>query len=298
MTPDSLARLAQPAILAAPAAIGRSLSFRLVPGADPRSALTTLRRVMRPDWGAVGLGEPLTRALGRTVPGLRPFPALAGIGVAVPSTQHALWLTMLAGDRSTVVDRCDAVRAALDGPFVLDDAMDTFLYAGGRDLTGFEDGTENPKGDDAIAAVLAPEGAGRAGSSFVAVQRWVHDLAGFRARAPEERDAIFGRRHSDNAEIEDAPDSAHVKRTAQEDFDPPAFMVRRSMPWSTGLAQGLEFVAYASTLDAYEHALRRMLGLDDGIVDALFTFSRPITGGYYWCPPVAADRLDLTAIGI
>ncbi|MDC4226835.1 MAG: hypothetical protein MPW15_21960 [Candidatus Manganitrophus sp.] len=33
----------------------------------------------------------------------------------------------------------------LDEAFVLDDAMDTFLYAGGIDLTGYEDGTENPK---------------------------------------------------------------------------------------------------------------------------------------------------------
>jgi putative iron-dependent peroxidase len=28
-------------------------------------------------------------------------------------------------------------------------------------------------------------------------------------------------------------------------------------------------------------------------VDGLFTFSRPVTGGYYWCPPVARGRLDL-----
>jgi putative iron-dependent peroxidase len=302
MEPDSLARLAQPAILAAPAAIGRSLVFRLAPHAepaiDPRGALAALRDRLQPDWGMVGIGEPLMRALGRAVPGLRTFPALAGTGIGVPSTQQAVWLYVLAGDRSTVVDRADAVGAALDGPFVLEDAMDTFLYAGGRDLTGYEDGTENPKGDDAVAAVLVADGAGRAGSSFVAVQRWVHDLARFRAHAPAERDAIIGRRREDNQEIEDAPDSAHVKRSAQEDYDPPAFMVRRSMPWSTGFAQGLEFVAYARTLDAYERVLRRMLGLDDGTVDALFTFSRPITGGYYWCPPLEGEKLDLTALGL
>jgi putative iron-dependent peroxidase len=30
-----------------------------------------------------------------------------------------------------------------------------------------------------------------------------------------------------------------------------------------------------------------MMGLDDGI-DSLFRFTRPVTGAYYWCPPVAA----------
>ena len=70
------------------------------------------------------------------------------------------------------------------------------------------------------------------------------------------------------------------------------------MPWSDGEEHGLEFIAYAASLDAFERMLRRMLGLDDGIVDALFTFSRPVTGGYYWCPPVRAGKIDLTALGI
>ena len=89
-----------------------------------------------------------------------------------------------------------------------------------------------------------------------------------------------------------------MKRAAQESYDPPAFMVRRSMPWATEAAQGLEFIAYGASLDAYEHVLRRMLGLEDGVVDALFSFSRPITGGYYWCPPVTDARLDLRALGV
>ena len=137
-----------------------------------------------------------------------------------------------------------------------------------------------------------------AGSSFVSVQRWVHDLAAFRAHDEAGRDAIVGRRHADNEEIEDAPESAHVKRTAQELFAPTAFMVRRSLPFADPDRRGLEFVAYCATLDAFERMLRHMAGLDDGIVDALFGFSKPVTGGHYWCPPVAGGRLDLSAIGL
>ncbi len=89
-----------------------------------------------------------------------------------------------------------------------------------------------------------------------------------------------------------------MKRGAQESYDPPAFMVRRSMPWATAHAQGLEFIAYGASLDRYERVLRRMAGLEDGIVDSLFTFSRPVTGGYYWCPPVDGDRLDLRRLAL
>ena len=77
------------------------------------------------------------------------------------------------------------------------------------------------------------------------MQRWAHDLERFRRHSRDERDAIIGRRLSDNEEIEDAPESAHVKRTAQELFDPTAFMVRRSHPWASNEAQGLEFIAFA-----------------------------------------------------
>jgi putative iron-dependent peroxidase len=54
---------------------------------------------------------------------------------------------------------------------VVADAMPTFMYTG-RDLTGYEDGTENPKGKKAEKAAIVASGTGFAGSSFVAVQRW------------------------------------------------------------------------------------------------------------------------------
>jgi putative iron-dependent peroxidase len=107
-----------------------------------------------------------------------------------------------------------------------------------------------------------------------------------------------GRSRRTNEELADAPPSAHVKRTAQESFDPPAFMLRRSMPYGTVHEHGLYFVAFGATLDAFERALRRMAGLDDGIVDGLLGFSHAVSGGYYWCPPLGDDgRLDLRALG-
>ena len=287
----------QPGILAQPLPYGRSLTFRLAPDADHKAALDRLRDGWDPAGGVIGIGAPLARALGASVPGLDAFPALAGIGCSVPSTQQALWALPRAADRSAVFDRAQRIAALLAPALVLDDALDTWNYQGSRDLTGYEDGTENPKGEDAIDAAISAVPP-LAGSSFVAVQRWVHDLAGFNARPKAERDAIIGRERETNEELEDAPESAHVKRTAQEDYDPPAFMLRRSMPWSTGLAQGLEFIAFGHSTDAFARQMRRMAGLEDGVVDALFRFSRPVTGGYYWCPPLADKKLDLRLIGL
>ena len=141
------------------------------------------------------------------------------------------------------------------------------------------------------------QGVGIDGSSFAAVQQWLHDFPKYATTSRTEQDNCFGRDQESNGELDDAPVSAHVKRTAQEDFDPEAFVVRRSMPWVAGADAGLVFLAFGKSFDAFEAQLRRMTGHDDGITDALFRFTRPLTGGYYWCPPVAGGTIDLSALG-
>ena len=56
------------------------------------------------------------------------------------------------------------------------------------------------------------------------------------------------------------------------------------------------FLAFGHSFDAFEAQLRRMSGLEDGIVDGLYRISKPLTGGYYWCPPVREGRLDLSLV--
>ena len=70
------------------------------------------------------------------------------------------------------------------------------------------------------------------------------------------------------------------------------------MPWADEYAAGLYFVAFGESFDAFEAQLRRMTGAEDGIVDALFTFTRPVSGGYFWCPPIKDGRLDLAHLGL
>jgi putative iron-dependent peroxidase len=294
---------AQPGILQPVPAAGRHLSFTLQPSAserDVRAALAALAPLADGDTAVVGLGPPLPRALGRTLPGLRDFPPLsvAGTGTAVPATPTALWVWLRGPEHGEFVAATRRIARALAPAFVLDQALDTFRHGTGRDLTGYEDGTENPEGAAAVAAALVQgAGAGCDGASFAAVQQWVHDFDAFERLTPAARDDAIGRRLDDNGELEDAPASAHVKRTAQERFEPPAFVLRRSMPWTRDAQAGLMFVAFGRSLDAFEAQMRRMAGQDDGVADALFGFSRPVTGAYFWCPPMRDGRLDLAVLG-
>jgi putative iron-dependent peroxidase len=245
----------------------------------------------------VGLGTPLLQALDRHLPGLTAFAAPSGSRVEIPATQLALWLWLRGDDAGELLHRARAAQALLAEAFDLDESLPAFCHAGGRDLSGYEDGTENPEGDAALATALCADGGdGLQGSSYVAVQRWEHNFDAFDAMGRDAQDASIGRRRSDNVELDDAPDSAHVRRTAQEDFAPEAFVLRRSMPWIDGDRAGLMFVAFGASLAAFEAQLRRMSGAEDGVVDALFRFTRPVSGANFWCPPIRDGHLNLQAL--
>ncbi|MBZ9785387.1 Dyp-type peroxidase [Pseudomonas sp. REP124] len=290
----------QPGILATPVPLqARHMFFALESVADLPAALDKLTQLVDGASAVVGFGEPLVKALGTNIEGLRTFPAMTGVGVNNPSTQMALWCWLHGTDRGELLNRSNVFAAALEPALRLVQVTEGFRHRDGHDLTGYEDGTENPQDEAAVAAALIGNGAeGMVGGSFAAIQQWQHDLKRFHAMSSHETDDIMGRRLSDNEELDDAPISAHVKRTAQESFAPEAFVVRRSMPWIEDERAGLMFLAFGFSLDAFEVQLRRMSGLEDGVTDGLYRISRPITGGYYWCPPLKDGRLDLRALSI
>lgn len=300
--------LCQPGIFDPIPAVARyvvfSLSEKGVDAQAIKDALSRLSPLANGSDVVLGIGPSLVAALGAQVPGLHEFPDLSGHGVKVPSTPGTLWCWVRGDDLGDLLHLTRKVQKALAPEFAVRHVVDAFRHAlaesgHGRDLTGFEDGTENPVGEAAEeAAFVHGQGEGLDGSSFVAVQQWVHDLDAFEALADDERDHHIGRRLADNEEIEGSPVSAHVKRTAQESFNPPAFMLRRSMPWMMSMQAGLMFVAFGQSLYAFEAQMRRMAGQDDGITDAMFRISRPVSGAYFWCPPLRDGKLDLRRIGL
>jgi putative iron-dependent peroxidase len=306
-TPDTPAKLYQPGILEPVPAVARYVLFNLAdPSVDEaaiKEALTRVTPLVNGSDVVIGLGPSLVKALGVEIPNLHEFPEFSRGDAKVAVTPGTLWCWLRGSDLGDLLHVTRKVQKALAPAFVVRHAIDAFRHAWddkhGKDLTGFEDGTENPEGDKAEEAAFAHGlGEGLDGSSYVAVQQWVHDLDAFEALGDEQREHHFGRRRESNEEIEDAPESAHVKRTAQESFDPEAFVLRRSMPWMMSMQAGLMFVAFGKSFQAFEQQMRRMAGHDDGIVDAMFAISKPVSGAYFWCPPMRDGRLDLRRLGL
>ncbi len=287
----------QPAIFIDVPPRSRYLTFVIKNPSELKDVITALSHMVDGTSVVMGLGIKVAMTLQKEVPGLRLFPELKGAKQPVHATPGDLWFWLRGEDLGELLHRGRALEVIAQPAFELHNVVDGFKYGDGMDLTGYQDGTENPEGDEAIEATLMQgESSKMDGSSFVAVQQWLHDLNYFESLSAQEQDNVIGRSKDTNEEIPSAPISAHVKRVEQEDFTPEAFVVRRSSPWIENQQSGLMFLSFGHSFDAFEAQLHRMLGLDDNVTDALFDFSRPLTGNYYWCPPVGKEGLNLAQL--
>src|SRR3954467_14829024 len=152
-----MAVLPQPAILESAPARARFVSFAFhpsgepPPGADVTAVLAALAAIEHDPKAVIGIGMPLVERLGCSIGGLRAFP---GDLSAFPSTQHALWVFLAHGDATHLFDVGRELAARFRGLLDVVEEVDAFGYREGRDLSGFVDGTENPKGDDAVRAAI------------------------------------------------------------------------------------------------------------------------------------------------
>jgi putative iron-dependent peroxidase len=268
----------------------------------PDAVSAVLAGLRLPPGALLGIGRPLVdRLVGpAALPGLSAMRDRRGPGghPKVPADQAPLFGLVTGADPGAALHRGRALCAALGPAFSLRAERALYTFAGGRDLSGYADGTENPTGDAALEAAFVAEGP-LAGSTFLSAQVWQHALRALEALPQADQDRLIGRRRSDDVELDDAPPRAHVRRTAQESFDPPTFLLRRSMPWGGLGAHGLLFFAYATEVAAFDRMMSRMLGEEDGVVDAIFDFSSVLGGGHYWVPAAGpGGALQLGALGL
>lgn len=229
--------------------------------------------------------------------GLRDFAAMGGAGGPLaPATQRDLLFWVQGAGRDDVLDRALATHRAIGAAGRLELDLTGFTYRDSRDLTGFIDGTANPKDADRLETALVPQGRPGAGGAFVLSQKWVHDLEAFRALPIPEQERVIGRTKVDSIELEGAamPATSHVSRTDVKVDGVAQKIYRRSTPFGGATEHGLYFLAFARELPRFEVQLRRMFGVsEDGLRDRLTEFSRPTTGSYWFAPSEAA----LTRLG-
>jgi putative iron-dependent peroxidase len=170
------------------------------------------------------------------------------------------------------------------------DEVHGFRYFDDRDLLGFVDGTENPRGEAVIdATLIGEEDAAFAGGSYVIVQKYLHDLDAWNALSTEEQERIIGRTKLSDIELDDSikPTSAHSALTTIVEDGKERKIVRDNMPFGrAGQGEfGTYFIGYSRTPRITEQMIENMfVGRPPGNYDRLLDFSRAVTGSLFFVP--------------
>jgi putative iron-dependent peroxidase len=211
-------------------------------------------------------------------------------GFAMPATQADAFVWFAAASYGAVFDLGVAAVAALAPVAALARENAGWTYRHSRDLTGFEDGTENPTLYEAPPVALIPTGSPGEGGSVLLFQQWRHDTAAWMALGDARQERVIGRTKPDSVEFpeETMPADSHVERTTltQGGVELPIF--RRNVPYGSVSDHGTLFVGFAAEQHRLQDMLRQMAGADGGPRDALTRFTTPLTGSYYFCPSVNA----------
>jgi porphyrinogen peroxidase len=177
------------------------------------------------------------------------------------------------------------------GDFVsVADEVHGFRYFDDRDVLGFVDGTENPRGDAArVAAIVGSEDAQFSGGSYVIVQKYLHDMKGWNSLPVETQERIIGRKKLSDVELSDAakPAFAHNALTTIEENGREAKILRDNMPFGRpGHGEfGTYFIGYSRSPAVTEKMLQNMfVGNPPGNYDRLLDFSQAATGGLFFVP--------------
>src|SRR5262245_26560374 len=176
------------------------------------------------------------------------------------------------------------------------DEVHGFKYFDDRDLLGFVDGTENPRGQAITDAVLiGQEDAAFAGGSYIIIQKYLHDLAKWEALPTETQERIIGRKKLSDIELDDSikPTSAHNALTTVVEEGREIKILRDNMPFGS-VAEGefgTYFIGYSRSPRTIELMLDNMfVGRPPGNYDRLLDFSRAVTGNLFFAP--SATFLD------
>jgi len=213
-------------------------------------------------------------------------------GFAMPATQHDLWLWVAGHAYERVFDASREALSALESSASLASEVHGWTYWDDRDLTGFIDGTENPSLTLAPEVALVPDGAPGAGGSVDLIQKWVHDVTAWEALPVREQEKVIGRTKNDSTELveEVRGPHSHVSRNVIVEHDEEQHIFRRNTPFGNPAVHGTMFIGFSADQHRLARMLNRMAGAEDGIRDALTSYTSAVTGAYYFVPSVQALR--------
>jgi putative iron-dependent peroxidase len=260
----------------------RAIGFR-----DPTKHLSAIASIGSDAWDRL-FGGPRPAEL-------HPFIELTGPRHSAPATPGDLLFHIRAEAMDVCFELAGRILKSMAGAVTVVDEVHGFRFFDNRDLLGFVDGTENPDGPIAVSATtIGDEDPEFAGSCYVHVQKYIHDMPSWESLSVTEQEGVIGRTKLDDIELDVKPADAHIALNVITDDDGTELkIVRHNMPFGeVGKGEyGTYFIGYSRTPQVTERMLQNMfLGDPPGNTDRILDFSTAETGGLFFSPTV--DFLD------
>ena len=221
---------------------------------------------------------------------LHPFQEIRSGGRHAVSTPGDILFHIRAKRPDLCFELATQIMDSLGDAVSVADEVHGFRYFDDRDVIGFVDGTENPRGGAAEqAAIVGDEDKTFAGGSYVIVQKYLHDMKGWNALPVETQERIIGRKKLSDIELNDVekPAFAHNALTVIEENGKEVKILRDNMPFGRpGHGEfGTYFIGYSRTPRITETMLQNMfVGRPPGNYDRLLDFSKAVTGSLFFAP--------------
>lgn len=241
----------------------------------------------------VGIGQRVwERVTAKPQPAeLRPFKEIKGEKHTAVATPGDLLYHLRADSMDLIVEFEKLLLEAFGDAVTPVDDVAGFRYFDGRDLLEFIDGTANPIGLSLPAATLVgEEDPDYTGGSYVVIQKYLHNLTGWREQKTETQEAIIGRTKFDNVELPDAgadQQKSHKTLCTITDENGEHDILRDNMPFAVpGRGEyGTYFIGYSRHLWVTEKMLERMfIGDPPPLYDKILDFSTAVTGVTFFVP--------------
>ncbi|GAA4437435.1 Dyp-type peroxidase [Ravibacter arvi] len=224
---------------------------------------------------------------------LKNFEPIAGSKHTAVATRGDLHFHIRSDVKSHAYDMASVITDAVKAIAECVVEIQGFRYWDSRSILGFVDGTENPHGAerDYFAVINAQDPAYK-GGSYLFVQKYIHDLAQWKALPVAEQEKVIGRSKADDIEMSDdvKPKNSHI---ALSNVGDDLKVVRDNMPFGNVSTNemGTYFICYAATFTTVEKMLRNMfIGDPPQNYDRILDFSTAKTGSLFFVPSL--DMLD------
>jgi putative iron-dependent peroxidase len=219
---------------------------------------------------------------------LHSFPAMSNGERHFPSTAGDIFVMIKSERIDLNFQAAKYIGNSFNNIGTLIEDIQGYKYLDNRDMIDFVDGTENPNGDERVAAVLVAEDITlHQGGSYLHVQRYIDRQAHWDKQTTEHQEQVIGRTKMDNVELSDEakPAWAHNAKSKVEIDGEEIKMLRQNRPYGNAMEHGTMFVGFAATPSIIETSLSQMINADEhGHYDRLLDFVEAKTGCLFFMP--------------